>query len=158
MSDATTPPQAAIDARALAAALDEVIPPSPDGKLPGAGIVAGGAHCESMVRAMPGLDLGLANGLAALDEAARRRGAADFASLAKPERSAVFNEVAAVDAGLAPSLMFVAYTTYYVDERVVAALGLEPRPPHPQGFTMSRSDLDGLLAPVRARGKLWRDA
>ena len=41
-------------------------------------------------------------------------------------------------------------------ERVIAALDLEPRPPHPQGFTMPENDLS-LLDPVRARGRLWRD-
>jgi hypothetical protein len=40
---------------------------------------------------------------------------------------------------------------------VLLALDLEPRPPHPKGFTMPENDL-GLLDPVRARGKLWRDA
>jgi hypothetical protein len=68
----------------------------------------------------------------------------------------VLNEVSAVDAGLVPSLMFVAYTTYYLEDRVIAALGLEARPPHPKGFVMGPSD-PSLLAPVRARGKLYRD-
>ena len=68
----------------------------------------------------------------------------------------MLNEVAAVDAGLVPSLMFLAYTTYYVEDRVIAALGLEPRPPHPKGFVMGASD-PALLDPVRARGKLYRE-
>jgi hypothetical protein len=141
----------------LAAVLDQVIPPSADGRLPGAGFVAHGARFGVVIRMLPGLDLGLAGGLAACDERARKRGAADYASLGDDDRLAVLNEVAAADGGFVPSLMFLAYATYYVEERVIAALDLEPRPPHPQGFTMPANDL-GLLDPVRARGRLWRDA
>ena len=46
---------------------------------------------------------------------------------------------------------------YYRDDRVVRSLGLEPRPPFPQGHTLEQGDWS-LLDPVRARPKLWRDA
>jgi len=157
MSDTATGHQFSADElRTLAAALDTIIPPSADGALPGAGFLAGSARFASVVRLMPGLDLGLATGLAALDEHARKRGVAAFAALDAAERVMVVNEVAAIDAGLVPSLMFVAYTTYYVEDRVIAAIGMEPRPPHPQGFAMAPCDTS-LLDPVRARGKLYRD-
>ena len=39
--------------------------------------------------------------------------------------------------------------------RVVAALGLEPRPPHPKGYEMGTDDLT-LLDPVRRRGPRYR--
>lgn len=143
--------------RTLAAVLDQIIPPSGDGRMPGAGFLAGSPRVADVVGLMPGLDLGLAGGLAALDAQARQRGATEYAALAEADRLAVLNEVAASDAGLVPSAMFLAYTTYYVEERVIAALDLEPRPPHPKGFAMPENDL-GLLAPVRARGKLYRDA
>lgn len=141
----------------LAAVLDQVIPPSADGRLPGAGFIAHGERFGTIVGLLPGLDLGLAGGLAACDEQARKRGAADYVALADAERLAVLNDVAAIDAGFVPSLMFLAYSTYYVEDRVIAGLDLEPRPPHPQGFAMPENDL-GLLDPVRARGRLWRDA
>jgi hypothetical protein len=141
----------------LAAVLDQVIPPSTDGRLPGAGFLAHGERVGSVIRLLPGLDLGLVGGLAACDEHARKRGAADYVALGDGDRLAVLNEVAAVDGGFVPSLMFLAYTTYYVEDRVIAALDLEPRPPHPKGFTMPANDL-GLLDPVRTRGRLWRDA
>ena len=141
----------------LAAVLDQVIPPSSNGRLPGAGFLAHGERFGSVIRLLPGLDLGLVGGLAACDEHARQRSAADYLSLGDDDRLAVLNDVAAADAGFVPSLMFLAYTTYYVEDRVIAALDLEPRPPHPHGFTMPPNDLS-LLGPVRARGKLWRDA
>lgn len=141
----------------LAAVLDQVIPPSADGRLPGAGFVARGARFGVVIRMLPGLDLGLAGGLAACDDRARERGAADYLALGDGDRLAVLNDVAAADAGFVPSVMFLAYTTYYVDDRVLTGLDLEPRPPHPQGFAMPENDLT-LLDPVRARGRLWRDA
>ena len=119
----------------LAAVLDQVIPPSSNGRLPGAGFLAHGERFGSVIRLLPGLDLGLVGGLAACDEVARKRGAADYVSLGDADRLAVLNEVAAADGGFVPSLMFLAYTTYYVEDRVLVALDLEPRPPHPQGWS-----------------------
>ncbi len=46
---------------------------------------------------------------------------------------------------------------YYRDDRVMISLGMEPRPPFPKGHTLPQGDWS-LLDPVRARGKIWRDA
>ena len=46
---------------------------------------------------------------------------------------------------------------YYRDDRVFLSLGLEPRPPFPQGRTLEQGDWS-LLDAVRAMPKLWRDA
>ena len=46
---------------------------------------------------------------------------------------------------------------YYRDGRVMAALGLEPRPPFPLGHTLEAAD-PALLDPVRARAPFWRPA
>ena len=46
---------------------------------------------------------------------------------------------------------------YYRDDRVMISLGMEPRPPFPQGHDLPQGDWS-LLDPVRARGKIWRDA
>lgn len=45
---------------------------------------------------------------------------------------------------------------YYRDDRVVRSLGQEPRPPFPKGHAIPEGDFS-LLAPVRARGPIWRD-
>lgn len=44
---------------------------------------------------------------------------------------------------------------YYRDDRVMQSLGLEPRPPFPQGHVLPEGDWV-LLDPVRARGPIWR--
>jgi hypothetical protein len=46
---------------------------------------------------------------------------------------------------------------YYRDDRVMRSLGMEPRPPYPEGFEVEQGDWS-LLDPVRARPKLYRDA
>jgi hypothetical protein len=46
---------------------------------------------------------------------------------------------------------------YYRDDRVVRALGLEPRPPFPRGHTLEQGDWS-LLDAVRGRPSMWRDA
>ncbi len=45
---------------------------------------------------------------------------------------------------------------YYRDDRVLVSLGMEPRPPYPQGYEVEQGDWS-LLEPVQQRGKIWRD-
>jgi hypothetical protein len=45
---------------------------------------------------------------------------------------------------------------YYRDDRVLLALGLEPRAPFPKGNVLEQGDWS-LLDAVRARPFLWRD-
>jgi hypothetical protein len=54
-------------------------------------------------------------------------------------------------------LVFQAYCAYYQHPRVIAALGLAVRPPHPDGYALEQPDLDALLAPVRERGRRYRE-
>jgi hypothetical protein len=46
---------------------------------------------------------------------------------------------------------------YYRDDRVMRSLGMEVRPPFPQGFEVERGDWS-LLDPVRSRPPLYRRA
>ena len=45
---------------------------------------------------------------------------------------------------------------YYRDDRVMRALGLEPRPPYPKGHVLEQGDWT-LLDVVRGRPRMWRD-
>ena len=45
---------------------------------------------------------------------------------------------------------------YYRDDRVMQALEMEPRAPHPGGYEVEPGDWT-LLDPVRARGDIYRD-
>ena len=139
--------------RALCAVLDELIP-ARDASLPGAGSLGVGEYVgEKLGDATPLV----AGGLAALDALARERGAADFADLPADERAPLIREAAPAHPGFVESLVFHTYNGYYQHPRVSVAIGLEARPPHPEGYELEAGDL-GLLDAVRRRPRLYRDA
>ncbi len=124
MSDDPIPRFSATQTQALTLALDEIIPPRPDGRLPGAGALGIAADVEEALRKTPPL---------------------------------LEMVVEALDAGtdLPPFVVIHAFGAYYRHARIMEALGLEPRPPHPKGYDMPPNDLS-LLDPVRRRGPMWR--
>jgi hypothetical protein len=144
------------EARVLCAVLDEIIPPRADGSLPGAGALGLIARIETTVRESPDLRPAITQGLAALEEGARAHGVASFPELAREARLEVLNELASSAPAFLPALIFQTYVGYYEHPRVMEALGLEARPPHPKGYEMAPSDLS-LLDPVRARPKMYRE-
>jgi hypothetical protein len=141
--------------RMLDTLLDVVIPPSPDGRLPGAGTLGLAEHVAHTVERQPMLAPVLEYGLGAIAELAARRRPEGWAALSPAEQTAVFAEFAATDQFFQPAFLFLAYSGYYKHPRVVEALGLEPRAPHPKGYEMDADDL-GLLDVVRRRGKMYR--
>lgn len=64
------------------------------------------------------------------------------ASLPRPTRAVFQSQVA---------------TSYFEDPRVMEAIGLPPRPAFPEGYEIESPDWGLLLAPVRARGRVFRD-
>lgn len=135
----------------LAAVLDALIPPSEDGRLPGAGEL--GLATEP---APPELRPIIEQGLAALEELSLREHDSAFAELAPAERAQALTELGTTQPAFVPGLMFHTYVTYYQHDRVQEGLGLEVRPPFPDGYDMEPSDLS-LLDPVRERPKLYRE-
>lgn len=59
--------------------------------------------------------------------------------------------------GAAAVLYSVTVQCYYRDDRVMASIGMDVRAPFPKGFEIIEGDFS-LLEPVRARGKIYRDA
>ena len=131
----------------LDAILETLIPPSEDGRMPGAGSLG----LADAVRAQAGAagDL-FAAGLAAAE-------AAGIAELDLPDRVAVLRELESTQPGFVPILYFPTCTAYYRHPQVLVGLGLEPRPPHPKGYELEPGNLEALER-VRARGKRYRDA
>ncbi|MBM4267533.1 MAG: gluconate 2-dehydrogenase subunit 3 family protein [Deltaproteobacteria bacterium] len=136
--------------RTLATVLDEILPARPDGRLSGAGALGLGSRLEEALKKEPLQHAMVAQGLADVEKAARVRHGASLAEVPASERRALLEEQPFT--GL---VMFHAYVGYYQDERVVAVLGIEPRPPHPLGYEMPPNDLT-LLDPVRRRAKMYR--
>lgn len=143
-------------ARALVAVLDALLPRSGDGRLPAAGELGLLGRIEDAMRKAPDLAHALREGLAGLDDLAQRRESGGFAALPAHAREPVLRELALQQPGFLPGLLFHTFAAYYQHPRVLAGLGLEPRAPFPKGYAMEPSDLDGLLAPVRRRGPLYR--
>jgi hypothetical protein len=137
--------------RVLSCVLDEIIPPSGDGKFPGAGQAGVAEYLDRVLRRMPDLRAMVTQGLADLEGASHNRYGQEFVDLARDARAALLNEQ-----GFVFPLTLHAYAGYYQTGRVVEALGLETRPPHPGGYTMEPNDLT-LLDPVRRRPKMFRN-
>jgi hypothetical protein len=133
--------------RLLVGLLDAVVPPSRDGRLPGAGELDLVAQIARTVRETPMLRPVVEYGMSALAELAAKRPDGDV--------RAVLEEFAAGDQFFMPAFLFLVYSTYYQNPRVLAALGLEARPPHPKGHEMEPIDLT-LLDPVRRRDGMFR--
>jgi hypothetical protein len=141
--------------RALACVLDLLIPPSADGRLPGAGKLGLADAIEQGVQVRPELLPGLLQGLAALDEGARGRGADGFAAVAPAERRALLERAAAQAPAFLPPLLFQTLAAYYAHPQVLEALGHEPRPPYPKGYDVPPTDFS-ILDPVRQRAPIYR--
>ncbi|MBM3645860.1 MAG: hypothetical protein FJX02_16170 [Alphaproteobacteria bacterium] len=84
-------------------------------------------------------------------------GAGTFASLPADRRRDI--AMAFKDKGGAAlfNLNRVVLLCYYRDDRVMRALGQEPRPPFPKGHEVEQGDWS-LLDPVRAMKPIWRRA
>jgi hypothetical protein len=144
------------DERALAILLDDIIPPGGARSLPGAGDLGIAAYVAEFVQTMPVLQPVIEQGLATLARLSASRGSGGFASLSVADRAAVTSELNAADPAFLGTLTFVAYVGYYQHPRIVTAIGLEPRAPHPKGYEMEPNDLS-LLEPFRRRGKIYRE-
>ncbi len=80
-----------------------------------------------------------------------------FADLSGTAQRAIAQRLREAHAPLAALLVTAVVRCYYRDDRVMRSLGMEVRPPFPQGFEVEQGDWS-LLDPVRARGKIYRDA
>lgn len=148
---ATAADLTADERRALARVLDALIPPSADGRMPGAGAVGVAAHVENVLRTLPDLRTMVVEGLRDLDAQANAQYGRRFVECGDAERAAL---VAAQ--GFAYALIPHTYVGYYQQDAVLEAIGMEARPPHPRGYTVPENDLS-LLAPVQARSKRYRE-
>jgi hypothetical protein len=78
-----------------------------------------------------------------------------FADLEPPRRAEVATRFRESDGAPLAALVRVVLLCYYRDDRVMRSLGLEPRPPFPQGHFVEQGDWS-LLDPVRKRPKMYR--
>jgi len=143
--------------RTLQAVLDVLVPPSADGRMPGAGAAGLGLadRLEEGLRSRPELAPMVEQGLERLDALAAGRAGERFAELDPAHRREPFDALAAEQPGLLGLLLLQTYAAYYSHPRVLEALGQEPRPPHPDGFEVPATDFS-LLEPVRRKPPFYR--
>ena len=134
----------------LAAVLDEIVPARPDGRVPGAGQLGLARDVDEALRRTPALRAMVVTGLSELEEQARQQSPHGFTALSPEERLALLQQQ-----GFLLPLTLQAYVAYYRQPRVLEALGLEPRPPHPQGYAMAPDDL-GAVEAVRRGPRRYR--
>ncbi|MFA5915849.1 MAG: gluconate 2-dehydrogenase subunit 3 family protein [Burkholderiales bacterium] len=134
--------------------LDMIVPPSADGRMPGAAEVGVPAY---LLAEAPDALPPLCRELEELERRSHERFARGFAELPQRERKSLIEAMRAQEPSFMSRLAMETLACYYQHDRVLGGLGLEARPPYPKGYQVLPGDLS-LLEPVRARGKIYRDA
>jgi hypothetical protein len=81
---------------------------------------------------------------------------ADFADLDDAKAEATAMLLLGQEGPVLTALGRAVLQCYYRDDRVMRALGREPRPPFPRGHVLEQGDWS-LLDAVRGRPRMWRD-
>ena len=134
--------------------LNMIVPPSADGRMPGAAEI--GVLAYLLAEATDALPV-LCRELEELERRSHERFVRCFAELEKQERTSLLEGLRAQEPSFMSRLAMETLACYYQHDRVLEGLGVEARPPYPKGYQLVQGDLS-LLEPVRARGKIYRDA
>ena len=137
----------------LDAILDELVPPSNDGKIPGA--------CALGVADFLPIADAFAPNQVDTTQAVMMALGESFVELTRPEKVAALHLIEAQKPDAFATLVRLTYMGYYSRPDTRPLFGVGAHPIHPQGYPVPREDealMDELTAPVRARGKVYRDA
>ena len=137
---------------ALRVLVQMMIPPSEEHAVPGAGDDVIFADILATARAHQPVVAGI---LQAVNEITNNLANANFIALPEDDRLQVTAELRREHPLLVSALVAITAQCYYRDDRVMQSLGMEVRPPYPQGFTLEQGDWS-LLDPVRKREKFYR--
>lgn len=148
ITDRTEPPPFEDDNKTLLAIVGHMIPASARHGVPGADDPA---IYADILRSVGRDRQALAEALAAVEA----RAGTGFAALSREEQASILRVFRADEPALAGVMEAVTARCYYRDDRVMASIGIEVRPPFPEGYAVEAGDLS-LLDPVRARGPIWR--
>ena len=138
----------------LSCILDELIPASSDGKIPGAGSVV---SPEFLRTASDDATDPVGTIDAVLADVSRR--SEDFAALDRSERMEILKAVETEAPVSFALLVRLTYMGYYSRPEIRPFLGLGAHPVHPEGYRVqdeSSELIDSLTRPVRQRGRFYR--
>lgn len=138
------------DRNLLAVIARQMIPPCPKRGLPG-------ADDEQIMEALlESLRRDRANLQAALRQVAGVANG-DFCDLPPEQQATELADWRSQNPEQAAVFEMLIGRSYYQDNRVRSVIGIPPRPPYPQGYSVAQGDLS-LLDPVRDRGRIYRAA
>lgn len=152
MTGQTESPFSEDERRALTALAAMVVPASDEFGVPGADDPA---IVDNILEDASRRPDQLSAALAVLEALARERHGAAFADLSDAHRQTVTEAYRDAHAGHANLVANLTMQGYYRDDRVMASIGLDPRPPHPQGYDVEQGDWS-LLDPVREKAAFYR--
>ena len=139
----------------LALVLDELIPPSSDGRIPGAGQL-GVANSLLSVSSIP-VPNARSESLKVLGAIAREGG--DFCAFDRDSRVAMLKLIERQHPAEFASVVRAAYMHYYSRPDIRPHFGVGSHPVHPDGYPVEPEPhelMEELVAPVRARGSCFR--
>ena len=138
----------------LRALVGSIIPASKDYDTPGANDPL--IFKDILVTVHPDADI-VASGLEDINQQSmRNHNGVGFADRIASDQRVMVEKLSQALNPFLRTLVRIIAQCYYRDDRVMKALGMELRPPFPEGFTVEEGDWT-LLEPVRRRGKLYRE-
>lgn len=137
----------------LHAILNRIIPAS--GSFPGAGDLGIASYIDKVIGQSVELRRLFAQGLAQIEIICQPPPGQEFSDLPDRQKDTVLLQVEATNPEFFGALVTHTYSGYYSDPAVIRLLGLEVRPPQPQGYKLEPLDL-GLLDTIRQRGLLYK--
>lgn len=140
------------DVAFVEAFLDVVIPPSDDGRLPGAGELGLADEFSRSLLADPMLGPLVGAGLDAVRTAAFEREALGFVSLPRPARVEVVESQLKGHPMLMTGVSVHVYRLYYQNPTVLGGLGEPSRAPFPEGYEIEPTAPD-LLELLRMKAR-----
>jgi hypothetical protein len=137
--------------RTLSAVLNLIIPPSEDGKMPGAVDVNFFAYMHH-ANLLPLIREGLIN----IVEESHNKYGQEFGLLSSDEQEQLIDGLRRRYFRFFGSLTNGVVQCYYLHDQVLKGIGVDVRPPFPQGYLVEEGDLC-LLESVYERGQIYRD-
>lgn len=138
--------------RTLMALVNLIIPPSRDGKMPGAAETGFVAYVQNENH-LPWIE----DSLLTIAGESHDRHDREFSALTVTEQSKLIDDLRRRLIRFFIRLTNLVMECYYQHDQVLEAIGLEARTPFPDGYSIDEGDLT-LLEPVSRRVKLYRDS
>jgi hypothetical protein len=136
----------------LRALADVIVPPSSQYAVPGAGDES---ICKNVIKDAAKRLPRLTKALVTLNQMARDAHDSDFAEMDDAHRETVALAFRDTHQGAGKMVETLVTQCYYRDDRILRSLGMEARPPFPQGYNMEPDDWS-VLSDVQRRQPFHR--